>query len=262
MLNQRGNPLTINDGQGADGNVYSFDEGHPDDDWGCREYTMQDVRERLFELIDATPNLTWMLLTKRPELVRSMWPQTPKKPYSDKTMIARRNIWIGTSVSDQETADKMIPELLKLRPLLCSKLFVSCEPMLGPVDFTRWLYSTCQTCADGFHDPETGIVECSACDSTGIGDDPSFAIDQIIFGGESGPGARPCNVQWIRDGVRQCKAAGVAAFVKQLGAWPMSPGYLTAPPAMEEEHTIVLKDKKGGDPSEWPEDLRVREVPA
>lgn len=94
----------------------------------------------------------------------------------------------------------------------------------------------------------------------------SVGIHWVIFGGESGPGARPCNVNWIRDGVRQCRAAGVAPFVKQLGAhtvapngeWPVSWIRRDCKTGLI---TFRLKDKKGGDPSEWPEDLRVREFP-
>ena len=67
--------------------------------------------------------------------------------------------------------------------------------------------------------------------------------------GESGPGARPCNVGWIRDVVKQCQRVGVPCFVKQLGSNPFFPT----------TNLNLLKHPKGGDPSEWPEDLRVRQ---
>ncbi len=83
---------------------------------------------------------------------------------------------------------------------------------------------------------------------------PSLEIHQMIFGGESGPNARPCNVAWIRDGVRQCRAAGIAPFVKQLGSF-----------SVEERGSqrvrLLWEDKKGGDMAEWSEDLRIREFP-
>ena len=123
------------------------------------------------------------------------------------------NVWLGVSCEDQAAADERLPILLQLP---ASVRFVSAEPLLGSVDFSRWL---------------------------------SDAVHWIIAGGESGPGARPCNVDWIRSIVSQCAQAGVACFVKQLGAKPigLGPG--------------GLRDRKGGDIAEWPADLRVRQMP-
>ena len=94
------------------------------------------------------------------------------------------------------------------------------------------------------------------------------------MGGESGPGARPCDVSWIRSIKDQCGAAGVACFVKQLGAKPFAANDGCHPGLRGCEHVSLsggacdccgrfpaVKDKKGGDPSEWPADLRVREMP-
>jgi hypothetical protein len=86
-------------------------------------------------------------------------------------------------------------------------------------------------------------------------------IDWIIVGGESGPGARPFDTQWARNTVEQCKAAGVACFVKQLGARPFTTDLFPQMLERGETDVIALKDKKGGDMSEWSEDLRVREFP-
>ena len=82
-------------------------------------------------------------------------------------------------------------------------------------------------------------------------------IAWVIVGGESGHGARPCDLAWIRSVVAQCRAAGVPAFVKQLGArpvvrHPMEPGALV---------DARCADRKGGDWNEWPDDVRVREWP-
>lgn len=76
-------------------------------------------------------------------------------------------------------------------------------------------------------------------------------IQWVIVGGESGPGARPFNTDWARSILRQCKAAGVACFIKQFGAHVIQDG-----------DRRIKKDKKGGDMDEWPHDLRVRELPA
>ena len=97
-------------------------------------------------------------------------------------------------------------------------------------------------------------------------------IDLVIVGGESGPGARPCDIAWIRSVVEQCRAAGVKCFVKQLGARPtLTEAVLgewgdgvrfTGDGPGTNRGRVLLLDKKGGDPSEWPADLRVREFPA
>jgi len=104
-------------------------------------------------------------------------------------------------------------------------------------------------------------------DSCGLwGDVPSHIkdcqraseINLVIVGGESGPGARPCNVEWIRSIVGQCKAADVPVFVKQLGS-----NIVTQHP-MDRDALLKIRlaNRKGGDPAEWPEDLRVREMPS
>lgn len=149
------------------------------------------------------------------------------------------NVWLGVSCEDQQRADERIPWLLKTPAAV---RFLSCEPLLGPL---RWV-EPCGTVGDAV--------------KNGWG-----MIDWVIAGGESGPGARPCDVAWIRSIVGQCKAAGVACFVKQLGAYPFDGGRplpFTAPCGMKEiENRLRLKDKKGGDIQEFPINLRVREFP-
>lgn len=158
-------------------------------------------------------------------------------------MRALRNIWLGVSVEDQATADERIPLLLQTPAAV---RFVSYEPALGPVSvFSKMTGELLHESGDEF--------------------DPG-AIDWLIVGGESGPGARPCHVAWIRSAVEQCKGAGVPCFVKQLGALPTSPQMF---PTLQGWGTfssgsgywLQLNDRKGGDPAEWPEDLRVREMP-
>ena len=78
-------------------------------------------------------------------------------------------------------------------------------------------------------------------------------IDWVIVGGESGPGARPCDIAWIRSIVAQCKAAGVPCFVKQLGAF-------WARKANKDPDNWEQIDRKGGDPLDWPLDIRVRQM--
>ena len=78
----------------------------------------------------------------------------------------------------------------------------------------------------------------------------------MVVGGESGQGARPMDVEWVRNLIRQCRDAGVPCFVKQLGAKPGQER-----DTIGDWHPWLLQNKKGSDMAEWPEDLRVREVP-
>lgn len=179
------------------------------------------------------------------------------------------NVWLGTSVENQAAANERIPQLLRTPAAV---RFLSCEPLLGPVSLTPWLDPTGVTCG-----AEAEVqCRCRGCVHARTfprDDDGQFAaLDWVILGGESGPHARPCNVEWVRDLVRQCRAAGVAAFVKQLGAVieargafdPIDqfPGKVSLRQGRDEFTALVtLGDKKGGDPAEWPSDLRVREFP-
>lgn len=100
---------------------------------------------------------------------------------------------------------------------------------------------------------------CSSCYAMRQAHRWSGAGQPVIVGGESGPGARPCNIQWIRGIVAQCQAASVPVFVKQVGSFPAM-WDVSEPPDMI-PRVFRTKDRKGGDISEWPEDLRVREFP-
>lgn len=133
------------------------------------------------------------------------------------------NVWLGVSAEDQQRAVERIPWLLKTPAAV---RFISAEPLIGEMNL--------------------GVL----CDG----------LDWIIVGGESGPSARPCHVEWIRSLVWQCKEADVPVFVKQVGANPwLDPGELAR--RRSEPGYKPLHDAKGGDPSEWPEDIRVREFP-
>lgn len=216
---------------------------------GPNEMTMQDVRNRLFRLIDQTPNLDWLLLTKRPDNALRMMPKPAfdndgwngtLDGYWHQVNRPRHNVWLGTTVENQKAADERIPHLLKVPAAV---RFLSCEPLLGPVDLRRYFYVG-----------EEGGWEYAGSRSN--------LISWVIVGGESGHGARPCNVDWIRDIVRQCRDAGVPCFVKQLGAKPFGYWVDGAPKEMPTQAwRLRIKDKKGGDIDEFPADLRVREFP-
>jgi protein gp37 len=186
-----------------------------------RDLTMDVVRQRLFALIDATPNLDWLLLTKRPENIRKMWPAVGFPGAGVPGTLGRQlhlsNVWLGTSVENQEYADKRIPELLKCRDL-SPVLFLSCEPLLGPIDlsYPDSLYPDGpEYCCSGFE-----------CGCRGLPIDPPAylnkafgGVDWVIAGGESGPQARPSDPDWFRSLRDQCQAAGVPFLFKQWGEW-------------------------------------------
>lgn len=160
----------------------------------------QAWRDELWALIEATPHLTWMLLTKRPQKIVGMlppaWLITP-----------RHNVWYGTTVEDQTRADQRIPHLLATPAAV---RFLSCEPLLSPIDLTdlpvhdRPLLRT---------DVLLGVASCGGLSV----DCPK--IDWVIVGGESGPGARPMHAGWARSIRDQCAAAGVTFHFKQWGEW-------------------------------------------
>lgn len=191
--------------------------------------------------IHDCPNLDFLLLTKRPELwqprMRGVDLHAQQQSAADMATAwldgrPPENIWLGVSVENQDN-DWRIPELLKIPAKV---RFLSCEPLLGAIDLNREI---------GAYEPgNSSALRINWLDK----------IDWVIIGGESGKNARPCNTEWIRSIVQQCRTAGVACFVKQLGAKPWM--------FDEEKHELEpLRDKKGGDMSEWPEDLRVREFP-
>lgn len=190
-------------------------------------------RDRLSDLIHETADaLDWLLLTKRPQNFSLMPPET------------LRLCWLGVTVEDQRAAETRIPTLLKLPARV---RFLSCEPLVGDVTLHSWLEVW------GVSDP-SGLTT-----PTGI--------DWVIVGGESGANARVFDLGWARRIVRQCRRAGVACFVKQLGRCASDPENGLAGHGLrvpQEARALIAKrlvDRDGRDPVEWPEDLRVREFP-
>lgn len=164
-------------------------------------------RVDLAELIADTPNLDWLIVTKRIGNAATMWPAEPLP-----------NVWLGITVCNQAEADRDIPKLLATPAAI---RFLSIEPMLGPVDLTP-AYLPCPSAEFIIMDPETGAHECcSHCDYTGVRDE--MGIDWVIVGGESGPQARPMHPKWARDLRDQCAAVVVPFLFKQWGEWSPAP---------------------------------------
>ncbi len=177
-----------------------------------------------------------------------------------------KNWILGVSVDSQPAAEERIPHLIHPSVQVAFKA-VSYEPALGPVDFD--LGRCDHHSRDEVQTRESGEEFCNECAADGRTGELSFnhwldplngGISWVIIGGESGNGARPFNVQWARDLIAQCREAGVAVFVKQLGARPFSNLPVDADGVSTNE-VALLRDKKGGKVAEWPQDIRVREWP-
>lgn len=143
------------------------------------------------------------------------------------------NVWLGVSCENQAAADERIPLLLRCPAVV---RWVSAEPLLGPINFDARSMGCVGHLAETFGNP---------------------LLHWIVVGGESGPGARPCRVDWIRDIVDDCRAAGVAVYVKQVGAVAMERALIHG----EDDHHWRTRHPKGGDPAEWPLALNVQEYP-
>ena len=163
-------------------------------------------RRDLFDLIAATPNLDWLLLTKRIGNARSLYSEA----YLDSARAWPDNVWIGATIVNQAEADRDIPKLLDVPARVH---FLSMEPLLGPVDLTHIEVFG----GDAEIYPLKGTTDC--VDDEGAPTDDVPALDWVIVGGESGPGARPMHPDWARSLRDQCEAAGVPFLFKQWGEW-------------------------------------------
>jgi protein gp37 len=143
------------------------------------------TRARLWDLIRETPNLDWQLLTKRPANISRMLPSDWGSGYI--------NVWLGTTVENQKYAEERIPHLLGVPARI---RFLSCEPLLGPLNLSRWFYIRATR----------GVRR-------------RGTLHWVIAGGESGRSARPMEREWLVGLHEQCEKAGVAFFFKQWGGF-------------------------------------------
>lgn len=244
-----------------------------------------DVFAKMLDIVRRCPELDFLCVTKRPEKFHSRmadvaeWARVNHPIHPNPALVEwvnawscrkvpPRNIWVIASTENQAMADKRIPDLLKIPAVVHG---LSVEPMLEGIDFNgiKGTHDGRGLCWDIWGRP----AHVPHCDYRAIGKEPpnGVGINWVIVGGESGKNARPCNVEWVRNIVRQCAAAGVPCFVKQLGTvcitdnanmddWPentriIGQGIGCAAGIVRTVHS------KGGDPVEWPEDLRVQQFP-
>ncbi len=228
--------------------------------------------ERVFAVMALAPKHAFQILTKRAERMRdymrdpgrhhavTMAMQGPAEQGGVEDLLPANgtsyprwpvewplsNVWLGVSVENQHFADERIPLLLQTPAAV---RFISAEPLLGRVNLAGYITEV---------EPPSPPI-----------------LDWVIVGGESGHGARPMEIAWARSIVAQCQAAGVPVFVKQLGADPRDaaaerddmgardvwPAGWMPMIAGRRVWRPDLTNGKGGDPLEWPADLRVRQFP-
>lgn len=191
---------------------------------------LDDVRLLALNAMRVTPEVDYLLLTKRPgtilRLLHDGFSDTSSSNALSDWLVdwvsghAPRNIWLGTTVENQEAADRRIPELLKIPAAV---RFLSCEPLLGAVDLVPWLFVP---------DPMGAPTDLIPRNRRTF--DPS--LDWVICGGESGAHARPMHPDWARGLRDQCAAAGVPFFFKQWGEWA---DFTDCPPPSGREERII-----------------------
>lgn len=183
--------------------------------------TIVRLRCELLEAIRDHQELDFLLLTKRPEKVNLAireWLENSTEREGDEILGEcgfPPNLWMGTSVENQEAADKRIPELLKIPAKV---RFLSCEPLIGPVDLDVPMCDICYSASDLY--PDHDGLRCAECD----GHEACYGwfedrIHWVICGGESGANARPMHPNWARSLRDQCQESEVAFFFKQWGEW-------------------------------------------
>jgi len=153
----------------------------------------------VFEIIKRNPRHIFQITTKRPERMAEYLDL-----YDEGDM---PHVWLGVSVEDQEAADKRIPLLLNTPAAVH---WVSAEPLLGPVDLTRWMWGRTEPCDDC---PKDEDCECGYQTRSALG---LPSIDWVVCGSESGPRRREADIAWVRDLRDQCTSAGIPYFLKQM----------------------------------------------
>lgn len=161
-------------------------------------------RREAWHYIEQSPNLDFLILTKRPQNIAKMLPdpETGVKPWGD----GWPNVWLGTTVENQEEADRRIPALTRVPAVIH---FLSCEPLLGELDleYPKGLYPNgTPMCCSGF--------ECG-CQGKPVEPPIIWYLKWVIAGGESGPHRRRVDLAHMRSLRDQCAAAGVPFFGKQ-----------------------------------------------
>lgn len=249
------------------------------------EALSDEAIDRVFAIMALTPRHTFQVLTKRAERMRAYF----ARPLSRQlrwwnTLVERHpcgrsgplcdflevppalpmpNVWLGVSAEDQRRADQRIPDLLETPAAV---RFVSAEPLLGLLDLRRLCYGVDTEALPAemargvavWHDGLAGGLWSAEIGLDGVERGLELGaltdrqrLDWVIVGGESGPRARPVNVEWVRQLRDQCTAAGVPFFFKQWGEWLPGAVYAVADQGGFVRHQDGSKHAHGGKPDHW-----------
>lgn len=179
-------------------------------------------RIHLWDIVRRTPELDWLILTKRVGNVPRMLPPDWRDGYP--------NVWLGISVVNQEEANRDVPKLLQIPARI---RFLSCEPLLGPIELFDF-----NATGGALRGPAAvisgGMTAGTPSDPPEAYDDSYPGIDWVICGGESGPKARPMEVIWADSLRAQCENTLVPFFFKQgsQANWPNFKDFESFPPEL------------------------------
>jgi protein gp37 len=199
----------------------------------CPRHTFQILTKRPERMLEFLKDRRWRNLGHSPAMGGDHYVAIIPGEHRESDARFLPNVWLGVSIENKAALER----LYDLGRTPAAKRFISYEPALEAVGDFRLPHFACNM---GLPNP-----------------------DWIIVGGESGPNARPFDIQWARDTIEVCKLGRIACFVKQLGAMPFERKTFypfSGAPQIGDSY-LNLKDPKGGDWDEWPEDLRVREFP-
>lgn len=222
-----------------------------------------EVIDKVFAVMALAPQHRFLVLTKRPEraaeyaerILRSpdvvahaaihlgVWEDADSiydQVHADIKAGPLENVWIGTSIHDQSSAEEFLDALFKVP---AANYFVSYEPALGYADLKPWLHeSDCPVLE--------GHADCVCKDREGPREK---RLGLVIVGGESDQNykARPHRLSVARSVIWNCKVAGVPVFNKQLGSCPIA----------GDGEVLPLAHRAGADKAEWPKELRVQQMP-
>jgi protein gp37 len=238
------------------------------------ESVREEHLDQVFAVMALSPQHTYQILTKRPGRMLEYLRSAKNRIRIAAVDLGRAtnteqgaiescqwdwplpNVWMGVTVENQKAADERIPLLLQTPAAL---RFLSCEPLLERLDLTQRKIGR-----DKYNYLLNSWSPCGGAGGATAGGRISTlqsVLDWVIVGGESGPGARPCDTDWIYSIVEQCKNSDVAVFVKQMGSKLLCECRTPEHPNWDELGPIYRMTGKGTDINEWPERLRVREFP-
>lgn len=236
------------------------------------DFVKDDWLNQICAMMALAKQHTFQVLTKRPERMQAFMANPLRRNEVELAAEKLRpgigamapkhtlawplpNLWLGTSTERQEEADERIPHLLRTPAAV---RFVSAEPLLGPIDLRDFMWPVHGAWPAKYRSLEEAqrAGEIITYSRQALVHADRVFLDWVIVGGESGRHARACDLGWIYDIVTQCRIAKTRVFVKQLGSAPETCAYGTS-----DFQPYPTRDKKGGNITEFPPDLQVREWP-